>query len=183
MILCFSRICLNIFFFSINDCPQILQFILLNSHIIYLSAAFHLHLISPLIFIPIVVFENYAVVVIIFWILIGCFTAPASYLLFGVNTPYVIPDMSTFSEMKNSVMHYWMGTNQHISTFSLGILIGYLIKNKPNMNLGKIWQYILWVVTPICSVIGIVWIEQFNYYEIKTTHLQNFSQKIGRAHV
>jgi len=110
----------------------------------------------------------------IFCVLIGCAICTIPKLVFGIRTPYEIVDMSSFQEVKNSLMQYWMGVHQHISTFSIGILVGYLIKHKPNLNFGgKFGELLIWILAPICTVLAIVWNEKFSYIETKTTHLEN----------
>jgi hypothetical protein len=117
---------------------------------------------------------NIAIVFNVMCVLIGCLICTLPKLIFGLKTPYEMNDINSFQEMKHSVMQYWMGTHQHISTFSIGLLIGYLIRYKPNMNFGgKFGETLIWIFAPMCTVLAIVWNERFKFTEQKTTHLEN----------
>jgi hypothetical protein len=70
--------------------------------------------------------------------------------------------MNSVPEIRHSLLHYLGSTQQNISTFIIGLIVGYLIRKKPNLNTGgKLGNVILWITLPLLPPIASYWSEGF----------------------
>ncbi len=103
------------------------------------------------------------------WILIiiGCFLSIVPKLFYGFNiAPYEASTMNSVLEIRHSLLHYLGSTQQNISTFIIGLIVGYLIRKKPNLNTGgKLGNLILWITLPLLPPIASYWSESFKASE------------------
>lgn len=85
--------------------------------------------------------------------------------------PYEISSMTSVPQAKLSFVHYYAATDQLIVVFTVGLFVGYLIKCKPNINLGKqLANLALWLGLLALPFISTSWNESFKPLE------GNFSQ-------
>ncbi len=86
-------------------------------------------------------------------------------LLFGIKiSPFEVSTMNSLTEIKYSIIRFTQYTDQYISSFAMGILLGYLVRKKPNLKLGKIFEIILWIVCPFMSILSVIWAEIFVHF-------------------
>lgn len=85
--------------------------------------------------------------------------------------PFEISSMMSVAQAKLSFIHYFAATDQLFVVFICGLFIGYLIKCKPDINLGKTFtNLVLWVGMLCLPLITTNWNEGFKPLE------GNFSQ-------
>lgn len=102
--------------------------------------------------------SKYAIYLAVLAILTGCGLSIGHLEIKGV------PFMNQISKMKSitedgfySIFYTWPFIH-HISTFSFGILVGYLIRFRPNIPLGgRVGEFLLTVSFTMMSVLGFYW--------------------------
>jgi len=101
-----------------------------------------------------------------YMIIMGCLICISPKLLFGTSiSPFEISTMNSLSEIKYSIIRFTQFTDQYISSFAMGILLGYLVRKKPNFNVGgKFFEIILWVIFPLLSFSSVIWAESFVHF-------------------
>ncbi|KAI2798959.1 hypothetical protein BLOT_012578 [Blomia tropicalis] len=138
---------------------------------VILSTLFYLSLLAPFI----LFLYNYKMigyVVLFSLIVIGSIASVIPKFVFGLPVaPFEISTMSSVAQAKLSFIHYFAGTDQLLVVFAIGLFIGFLIKCKPNINLGTTFtKLMLWVGMLILPFISTHWNEGFKPLE------GNFSQ-------
>lgn len=105
-------------------------------------------------------------------IAIGSLVTLIPKLLFNLPVaPYEISSMTSVAQSKLSFVHYFAATDQYTVVFLIGLFIGYLIKCKPKINLGRqLANLALWVGMLSLPLISTSWNEGFKPVE------GNFSQ-------
>jgi hypothetical protein len=66
-----------------------------------------------------------------------------------------------------------LGVEQHTGSYILGILLGYLIKYKPNLYLGgRIGESFIWIITIVITFWGIIWNKDFMKFDYNLTQTE-----------
>lgn len=105
-------------------------------------------------------------------VLVGSVVSLLPKLVFNIPvTPYEISTTTSTAQAKLSFIHYFAATDQYIVVFVIGLLIGYLIKCRSKMYLGKRPALCaLWAGMMLLPFISTHWNEGFKPVE------GNFSQ-------
>lgn len=142
-----------------------------NQPTIVFSTIFYLSLIAPIV-LYMLSHKTVGYVVFISLIVIGSIVTLIPKLLFNLPVaPYEISMMTSVAQSKLSFIHYFAATDQYIVVFLLGLFVGFLIKCKPNINLGKkLANLALWIGMMSLPLISTSWNESFKPVE------GNFSQ-------
>jgi len=91
-------------------------------------------------------------------IVLGCILILIPYLLFDVTPIYQFP--KNLEALRNSTKYQFFRTEIYLTSYSIGILFGYLTRKYPNVHLeGKYWELVIWVISLSLSVCTILWNE------------------------
>lgn len=132
-----------------------------------LSLMFYLSLASPL-FLSIFFYKPVTtVILLLFFLLLGTLASVFPKLYFELPVvPQEISHVTSLSQAKQALIHYLYGTNQLIVPFIFGTTLGYLLKCRPNLNLGtRFVQYILWIGMLLLPFSASEWNESFKPLE------------------
>lgn len=126
------------------------------------SALFQLEIFAPILLLTLN-FKRFGFVFLIFLAIIGCYLSIIRKLFFGLNiAPFEVSNMNSVQDIRHSFLHYLGSTEQNISTFIIGLIYGFLIRKRPNLNTGgRIGNLILWIVLLSLPPIASYWSEGF----------------------
>ncbi len=130
----------------------------------FMSIIFQLQMISPIILIPMHCWPTIGVTLNIIAIIFGSITSILPKFLGLPIAPFEVSDMDSVDQIQRSLRRYNMGTEQFITPFVTGILIGYLITNRSKFTktFNKIFIIIiLWILFAVLSSSAIIWGENF----------------------
>ncbi|XP_054166924.1 nose resistant to fluoxetine protein 6-like [Oppia nitens] len=132
----------------------------------YISTDFQLYLIAPIF---ILVLYYYPIVGIIwtlfFGVTLGSLIALAPKYLLGI--PHIFEGYRTlnFDTMVSSLSHHYWGIEPHFQVYTLGLLLGFMVKKYPKLNLGGyIGESVLWIVTWSMTGYALFW--HRNYFRV-----------------
>jgi hypothetical protein len=98
-------------------------------------------------------------------IIFGCFLTIITRFLFGFKLiPYEVSEMYSLTEMKRSFVRFSITTDQNLSVFVIGIIVGYLLRNRSVYNKffnQKYNRILLSIFCPVLCVLAIIWGENF----------------------
>ncbi len=124
----------------------------------YTAADFQLYLLAPIVFL---VFYNSPKIGLfwnIFLVILGIFTALAPKIIFG--TPYLFEWSEfayPFSFLDSLKSNYW-GIESHVVSYMLGMLLGYLIRQKPNLYFGgRFGELFIWIISWSLTSFAFYW--------------------------
>jgi hypothetical protein len=128
----------------------------------YTAADFQLYSLAPIGFLALYHSSKKGLIWNIFLIFVGIFIALAPKLIFGI--PHIFEftkEESLIPYPKLMKNHFW-GIESHIVSYILGLLLGYLIRRKPNLNFGgRSGEFILWIVSWSLTFYAIYWNKDF----------------------
>ena len=136
-----------------------------NTPSFVISVLFQLQILSPLFMLPLKYSPKKGLIFNYFVIIFGCFLSILPKLIFGTKIiPFEVSDMNSINEMKYSFVRFSIFTDQNLSVFVIGIIVGFLMKNKSLyhkflMNINN--RIFLSILCPILSIIAIIWSENF----------------------
>ena len=86
---------------------------------------------------------NLGLIFSVFLMFFGCIVAIAPKLLFDI--PHIYDRNQNSMQQMEVLRHHYFGTEQHISSYLMGMIVGFLIKRYPNLYLGgRIGELFLW---------------------------------------
>jgi hypothetical protein len=130
-------------------------------------ALLHLHIIAPLIILPLYRFPKYGLIINILAIIFGLFLNVSPKLLFNIDPIHQITH--TFQK---SMSYYYLHTEQYLTSYAIGVLFAYLCLKHRNIYLGgKLIETISWIIFPMISVSVIYWNEYL--YELVLNNQDN----------
>ena len=97
-------------------------------------------------------------------IISGCFLSLVPRIFWGMKTIFEIENFG--DEFFQAFQHLITSTLQHINTFAIGVLLGYLIVKYSNVKLKKSIRLILWMICPVMSLASIYWSK--NWFRIES---------------
>jgi len=84
-------------------------------------------------------------------------------VLFGIQSIFETRYITKVHESRDIVVHNYWGIESHFGVYMLGILLGYLIRRKPDLYFGgRIGELFIWIVSWSMTVWGLLW--HRNYY-------------------
>ncbi|KPM07579.1 hypothetical protein QR98_0060760 [Sarcoptes scabiei] len=125
----------------------------------WVNSCFHLILFSPLILVPLYRLRSSTSLVVMFLTIIGgCFVSINHIAHKGVPYMNQLSRMeSIFEDSFYSIFYTWPFYH-HISTFALGMLVGFLIRRYPNLYLGgRFGESLLSIIFLTLTFYGFVW--------------------------
>lgn len=111
--------------------------------------------------------KTYGSLALVLFIVIGSIISVIPKFLFDLPvTPYEISQTTSVAQSKLSFIHYYAATDQLFVVFCIGLFVGFLIKCKPKMDLGKRPAHLaLWVGLMALPLISTSWNEGFKPLE------------------
>lgn len=86
------------------------------------------------------------------------FAAVSPKLIYNIKIfPFEISSMMSVTEVKQSIIRFTQYTDQYISSFAMGLLLGYLVRKINYDQLSKPTQFVLWIVCPTLSITALFW--------------------------
>ncbi|XP_027204153.2 nose resistant to fluoxetine protein 6-like [Dermatophagoides pteronyssinus] len=145
----------------INNYESSFEKVCLSPSIIF-SAIFYMSLTAPFILYTLN-HKYFGYIVFITLIILGTIISILPKIVYNLPvTPYEISTITSVSEAKLSFIHYYAATDQLIVVFVIGLFIGYLIRCKPKIDLGKRAANIaLWIGMLALPVISSQWNDSF----------------------
>ena len=137
----------------------------------YSACDYQLYLIAPMIILVLYYWPKFGIVWNIFLIILGSFIGLAPKLLFGI--PHLFESMKTlnFDIMAQTASHQYWGIESHFQIYSLGILLGFIIRRYPNVYLGgRMGELPIWLITWSMTTYAIFWHrDYYNFAEYTVT--------------
>ena len=131
-------------------------------------------LIAPIFIITLFYKPKFGISLIILGIVISSFLTIVPRVYYGIFTLYESKNFQAFiSDLFYSVRTYYYSTHSHLNTFLFGLIIGYLIKKKPDQNFGgSIYEIFIWIVFSIFSTISLLLEKKFYQSSVKINYLE-----------
>ena len=129
----------------------------------FLSMSTQLYLVAPLVFIPLFRWPRFGFGLTIFIVLLSPLFTISPRLFLG-HPSYMEPTkFESISEGLRGFLNYHTNPVQYVTSLSIGLLSGYMIRCKPNMHFigGKITEMILWVTSFTSIVLVFTWSNSF----------------------
>jgi hypothetical protein len=108
-------------------------------------------------FLPLYSKPMLGIILSIFGIIFGIIASIIPKLL-GINFLFEWRSFETLDKLNDAVHWNFTGSNVHFAPYACGILLGYIIRKKPNIYLGgKIGESIIWIICGSMSVWAYFW--------------------------
>jgi len=144
-----------------------------DSNIRFTSAEFQVFAFAPIVFLIFYNKPKIGLILTPLLLLMGSFVALAPKIIFGIPHFFEYKQFRIPSELMQSLRHHFLGVEQHTGSYILGILLGYLIKYKPNLYLGgRIGESFIWIITIVITFWGIIWNKDFMKFDYNLTQTE-----------
>ncbi|CAG2116817.1 unnamed protein product, partial [Medioppia subpectinata] len=148
---------IGINFRSANNGRYFIDISLSTSWQRYISSDYQLYILAPIVFLVLFRWPRIGLLWNIVVILIGIFIGVAPRVLFDIKH-YFEYQFDTLWSTQNSVILYYWRPDSHVVSYAIGILCGYLIREKPNLYLGgRVGEVFLWISCTTSTMLSIYW--------------------------
>ena len=101
-----------------------------------------------------------------------CFATIIPYLLTGVKRlPFEVSEVHTYEDLKYAFNRNFTFTDQYLSLFHIGIIVGYFLRNKQlidkHLTNRRAIRILIGIYCYSMSVLGIAWSENFKDMNIR----------------
>lgn len=140
----------------------------------YSAADLQLFLFAPPLIFLIYKYGNIGVTINILIVMVGCVVCTIPRFVFDIPLHFEWKKWTNFDVMMSSFRHSLFAFYQHIVTFVMGILTGFLIRKYKNTPINKWIQVFLWVFCTGLFVAQAVWQKDFFAFSSNPSELNIF---------
>lgn len=119
-------------------------------------------MIAPLLFLPLFYWPVFGMVILTILIIIGPIISILPRILLEYPSYIEVTKFSDYRSNQQAIIHSHMSPFLYLTSLSIGMLTGYLIKFKPDLQFGgRIMATLMWLVSLISVVIVFIWHNTF----------------------
>ncbi|CAG2102300.1 unnamed protein product, partial [Medioppia subpectinata] len=142
--------------------------------ITYISTDFQLYAVAPAVFLVIYHCPRLGVVWNVLAIMLGMFLCIMPRVIRGIAYILEMPFGESLWAGTRAMQAFYWRPDTHVITYMIGILLGYLIRRKPDLYLGgRVGETFLWIACPTISFASMYWTNHLfdSYYPLTYTEL------------